>query len=220
MQKYGGSSVATPRRRAHRRRPRRPATASVVVVSAMGDTTDDLLDPRVSGQPGAACAARWTCCGPAASGSPMRWSQWPSPRWGAEARSFTGSQAGVITHRHARQRQDHRRRPGRLQDALDEGLDRAGRRRSVQDSKDVTTLGRGGSDTHRRRAGGVEGRRLRDLHRRRRHLHRRSAHRAPMRATWTPVSFEEMLGNGGGRGCRCVEYARRYDVPIHVRSSS
>ena len=100
---------------------------------------------------------------------------------GYEARSFTGSQAGVITtSAHGRARIIDVT-PGRLRGALDEGAIAivAGFQGVSQDTKDITTLGRGGSDTTAvALAAALRRRRLRDLHRRRRRLHRRPADRA------------------------------------------
>ena len=83
------------------------------------------------------------------SASPTPWSRWPSTRSAREARSFTGSQAGVITTGTHGNAKIIDVTPGRLRDALDEGLIVlvAGFQGVSQDSKDVTTLGRGGSDT-------------------------------------------------------------------------
>ena len=145
---------------------------------------------------------------------------------GHEAQSFTGSQAGVITdsvHNKARiidvtpgpdpyrarrgQHRDRRRLPGRVPGQ--EGHHHPGPRR----------LGH-----HRRRAGRRAGRRgLRDLHRRGRRLHRRPAGGAARPARSTGSRYEDMLelAASGSKVLlhRCVEYARRYNIPIHVRSS-
>ena len=103
---------------------------------------------------------------------------------GLEARSFTGSQAGVITDAtHGRARIIDVT-PGRIQAALDEGAIPivAGFQGVSQTTKDITTLGRGGVRHHRGRARrGAARRRLRDLHRRGRRLHRGPAHRARAR---------------------------------------
>ena len=144
---------------------------------------------------------------------------------GAEARSFTGSQAGVITDStHGRARIIDVT-PGRIRAALDEGAHRAGRRlpgrqpgHQGHHHPGPRRLGH-----HRGRAGRrAEGRRLRDLHRRRRRLHRRPADR-PDAAKLDTITYEEMLEMAAAGAkvlmLRCVEYARRYGVPVHVRSS-
>src|ERR1019366_4502043 len=150
VQKFGGTSVGDADRiRAvadHIARTRREGRDVVVVVSAMGKTTDDLirLADSVSGsQPpreydmlvsaGERITAPALCMALAGLG--------------VEARSFTGSQAGIITDT------DHTRakileiRPDRLREALDSGLvPVVAGFQGVSTDKDVTTLGRGGSD--------------------------------------------------------------------------
>ena len=83
VQKYGGSSVADAdgiKRVAQRIVDTRKAGHDVVVVvSAMGDTTDELLDLAEQVTPAAAGRASSTCCSPPASGSRWRWSRWRSP---------------------------------------------------------------------------------------------------------------------------------------------
>ena len=188
VQKYGGSSVSDAeriRRVAERIvETKKAGNDVVVVVSAMGDTTDDLLD-----------LARQVCPAPPPREMDMLLTSGERisnalvamaiESLGAQARSFTGSQAGVITTGTHGNAKIIDVTPGRLRQALDEGqiVLVAGFQGVSQDSKDVTTLGRGGVGHHRRRAGRrTERRRLRDLHRRRRHLHRRPAHRAQRQA--------------------------------------
>ena len=146
---------------------------------------------------------------------------------GVEARSFTGSQAGRHHRRGrtARRASSTSRRAG-SSEALDEGAIAivAGFQGVTQDTKDITTLGRGGSDTTAvALAAALERRRVRDLHRRRRRLHRRPAHRAQAPASSPRITYEEMLELAAAGAkvlhLRCVEYARRFDLPIHVRSS-
>ena len=152
VQKYGGSSVADAdriRRVAERIVETKKAGHDVVVVvSAMGDTTDDLLD-----------LARQVCPAPPAREMDMLLTAGERisnalvamaiESLGAQARSFTGSQAGVITTGTHGNAKIIDVTPGRLRQALDEGLIVlvAGFQGVSQDSKDVTTLGRGGSDT-------------------------------------------------------------------------
>ena len=136
--------------------------------------------PRPPGQPAAARAraghaahrGRADLDGAAGDGDPQP---------GLEARSYTGSQAGVITtSSHGRARIIDVT-PGRLKAALDEGAVAivAGFQGVAQDTKDITTLGRGRLRHHGGRPGRrAEGGRLRDLHRRGRRLHRRPADRA------------------------------------------
>ena len=131
VQKYGGSSVADAdriRRVAERIvETKKRGNDVVVVVSAMGDTTDDLLD-----------LARQVCPSPPPREMDMLLTAGERitnalvamaiDSLGAHARSFTGSQAGVITTRTPRQREDHRRHPGPAARGPRRGLDRARRR--------------------------------------------------------------------------------------------
>ena len=152
VQKYGGSSVQDADRikKVAERivRTHKEGNDVVVVVSAMGDTTDELLDlaEQVSPGPPPREMDMLLTAGERISNALVAMA---IHALGAQARSFTGSQAGMITtskHGDARIVQVT---PHRLRDALDEGsiVLVAGFQGVSQDSKDVTTLGRGGSDT-------------------------------------------------------------------------
>ena len=122
-----------------------------------------------------------TCCSPRGSGSRCRCSGSRCNARGCRAASYTGSQAGIITDTQHGQAKIVKIRPKRILEALADGQRRDRRRvpGAVAASYEITTLGRGGSDTTARRDGGGARRRgLRDLHRRRRRVHRRPAHRA------------------------------------------
>lgn len=152
VQKYGGSSVADAeriRRVAERIvETKKAGNDVVVVVSAMGDTTDDLLDlaRQVSPAPPPREMDMLLTAGERISNALVAMA---IESLGAQARSFTGSQAGVITTGTHGNAKIIDVTPGRLRDALDEGqiVLVAGFQGVSQDSKDVTTLGRGGSDT-------------------------------------------------------------------------
>ena len=93
----------------------------------------------------------------------------------------------------------------------------------VDDDGNITTLGRGGSDTTASALAAVlRGRRVRDLHRRRRRLHDRSADRPEARKI-DRISYDEMLElaslGAGVMHSRSIEFAKKYGVPIHVRRS-
>ena len=185
VQKYGGSSVADAERikRVAQRivATARPATDVVVVVSAMGDTTDELLDlaQQVTPLPPAARAGHAADRGRA----DLAWPCWPwrSPTSASRRASFTGSQAGVITDSAHGQARIIDVTPGRIRAALDEGAIAI-----VAGFQGVSAGHQGHHDArprrlrhHRRRARRrARRRRLRDLHRRRRRVHRRPAHRA------------------------------------------
>ncbi|MGI9126006.1 MAG: aspartate kinase, partial [Mycobacterium sp.] len=152
VQKYGGSSVADAeriRRVAERIvETKRAGNDVVVVVSAMGDTTDELLDlaRAVTPAPPPRELDMLLTAGERISNALVAMA---IESLGAQARSFTGSQAGVITTGTHGNAKIIDVTPGRLRAALDEGqiVLVAGFQGVSQDSKDVTTLGRGGSDT-------------------------------------------------------------------------
>ena len=199
VQKYGGSSVADAdsiKRVAQRIVATRKAGHDVVVVvSAMGDTTDELMDlaNQVSPLPPGRELDMLLTAGERIS---MALLAMAIANLGLSARSFTGSQAGVITDSvHGRARIIDVT-PGRIAGALDDGAIPivAGFQGVSQDSKDITTLGRGGSDTTAVALAAALGADvLRDIHRRGRHVHRRSADRA--RRAAHPA--DQLRGNDG-----------------------
>ncbi len=152
VQKYGGSSVsdaAAIKRVAQRIVATKKAGNSLVVaVSAMGDTTDELMDlaEQVSPVPSPRELDMLLTAGERIS---MALLAMAIGDLGHEARSFTGSQAGVITTSTHGSARIIDVTPGRIQQALDEGAIPivAGFQGVSQDSKDITTLGRGGTDT-------------------------------------------------------------------------
>ncbi|HZB51286.1 MAG TPA: aspartate kinase, partial [Mycobacteriales bacterium] len=152
VQKYGGSSVADAERikRVAERivATRRAGHDVVVAVSAMGDSTDELLDlaRQVTPLPPGRELDMLLTAGERISMALLAMAIHSA---GVDARSFTGSQAGVITDSvHGRARIIDVT-PGRLRSALDQGaiVIVAGFQGVAQDTKDITTLGRGGSDT-------------------------------------------------------------------------
>ena len=229
VQKYGGSSVADAaciKRVAQRIVDTKQAGHDVVVVvSAMGDTTDELIDlaQQVSPDPPGRELDMLLTAGERIS---MALLAMAIHDLGVEARSFTGSQAGVITDAaHGRARIIDVT-PGRIRSALDEGaVAIVAGFQGVEPGHQGHHHARPRRLGHdRRRARRRAGRRgLRDLHRRRRGLHRRPAHRARPPASSTGITYEEMLEMAASGAkvlhLRCVEYARRFDLPIHVRSS-
>ena len=151
VQKYGGSSVgdvARIRQVAHRVGEKRSAGYQlVVVVSAMGDTTDELLSlaKQVSKDPPRRELDMLLSCGERVS---MALLSMALQDLGIPAISFTGSQSGIITNEAHSQARIVEVRPWRIQDALAEGrvVIVAGYQ-GVSLKREVTTLGRGGSDT-------------------------------------------------------------------------
>ena len=228
VQKYGGSSVAdaeSVKRVARRIVDTRKAGHEVcVVVSAMGDTTDDLiaLAEQVSPLPPARELDMLLTAGERISMAVLAMA---IAGLGQEARSFTGSQAGVITDSaHGRARIIDVT-PGRIRAALDDGHIAivAGFQGVSQDTKDITTLGRGGSDTTAVALAAALGANVCEIY-----TDVDGIFTADPRIVKTAqqigrITSEEMLEMAASGAkvlhLRCVEYARRFNVPVHVRSS-
>ena len=228
VQKYGGSSVADAdgiKRVAQRIVATRKAGNSVVVaVSAMGDTTDDLLDlaNQVTPLPPGRELDMLLTAGERIS---MALLAMAIANLGLEARSFTGSQAGVITDSaHGRARIIDVT-PGRIQSALDEGAIPivAGFQGVSQDSKDITTLGRGGTDTTAVALAAALRAEVCEIYTDVDGVFTADPRIVPQAQRIPQISYEEMLEMAACGAkvlmVRCVEYARRYGIPIHVRSS-
>ncbi|MFD8244374.1 aspartate kinase [Nocardia sp. NPDC059691] len=228
VQKYGGSSVATAeriRRVAERIVETKKQGHDVVVVcSAMGDTTDELLDlaQQVAPSPPAREMDMLLTSGERISNALVAMA---IHSLGAEARSFTGSQAGVITTGAHGNAKIIDVTPGRVRDALDKGLVVlvAGFQGVSQDSRDVTTLGRGGSDTTAVALAAALGADVCEIYTDVDGVFTADPRIVPDAQRLEQVSYEEMLELAACGAkvlmLRCVEYARRYNVPVHVRSS-
>ncbi|KQY30443.1 MULTISPECIES: aspartate kinase [Nocardia] len=228
VQKYGGSSVATAeriRRVAERIVETKKQGHDVVVVcSAMGDTTDELLDlaEQVAPSPPAREMDMLLTSGERISNALVAMA---IHTLGAEARSFTGSQAGVITTGAHGNAKIIDVTPGRLQEALAEGqiVLVAGFQGVSQDSKDVTTLGRGGSDTTAVALAAALKADVCEIYTDVDGIFSADPRIVPDAQKLDNISYEEMLEMAACGSkvlmLRCVEYARRYNVPVHVRSS-
>ncbi len=228
VQKYGGSSVADAEgvKRVAQRivATRKDGHDVVVVVSAMGDSTDELIDlaQQVSPLPPGRELDMLLTAGERIS---MALLAMAIANLGYEARSFTGSQAGVITNSVHGKAQIIDVTPGRIRTALEAGAVAivAGFQGVSQDTKDITTLGRGGSDTTAVALAASLGAQVCEVYTDVDGVFTadprivRSARRIP----W--ISYEEMLEMAASGAkvlhLRCVEYARRYGMAIHVRSS-
>ncbi|WP_064441342.1 aspartate kinase [Hoyosella altamirensis] len=228
VQKYGGSSVQSAERikRVAERivETKRQGHDVVVVVSAMGDTTDDLLQlaADVSPAPHPREMDMLLTAGERISNALVAMA---IHALGAEARSFTGSQAGVITTQSHGKAKIIDVTPGRVRTALDEGsiVLVAGFQGVSQDSKDVTTLGRGGSDTTAVALAAALNADVCEIYTDVDGVYSADPRIVPNARKLDNISFEEMLEMAAAGAkvlmLRCVEYARRYNTPIHVRSS-
>ncbi len=228
VQKYGGSSVADAEgiKRVARRivATRNGGDQVVVVVSAMGDSTDELIDlaNRVSPQPPGRELDMLLTAGERIS---MALLAMAIASLGMEARSFTGSQAGVITDAvHGRARIIDVT-PGRIATALAEGAIPivAGFQGVSQTTKDITTLGRGGSDTTAVALAAALHADVCEIYTDVDGVFTEDPRLVPGARRIPRITYEEMLEMAacGAKVLmpRCVEYARRYGLPIHVRSS-
>jgi aspartate kinase len=228
VQKYGGSSVADAsgiKRVAQRIVATKKEGHDVcVVVSAMGDTTDELLDlaEQISPLPPGRELDMLLTAGERIS---MALLAMAIANLGQRARSFTGSQAGVITDSSHGRAKIIDVTPGRIEDALAMGdiAIVAGFQGVSMDTKDITTLGRGGSDTTAVALAAALHADVCEIYTDVDGIFTADP-RIVARARRIPrVSYEEMLEMCASGAkvlhLRCVEYARRHNMPIHVRSS-
>jgi aspartate kinase len=228
VQKYGGSSVADAdgiKRVAQRIVVTRKAGHSVVVVvSAMGDTTDELHDlaRQVSPLPPARELDMLLTSGERIS---MALLAMAIANLGLSARSYTGSQAGVITDDAHGKARIIDVTPGRISGALADGAIPivAGFQGVSAGGKDVTTLGRGGTDTTAVALAVALQADVCEIYTDVDGVFTADPRIVPAARRIPAISYEEMLEMAASGAkilqLRCVEYARRYGVPIHVRSS-
>jgi aspartate kinase len=227
VQKFGGTSVGDADRiRAvadHVARTRRHGDDVVVVVSAMGKSTDDLIRlandvSRV--QPPRELDMLLT------SGERVSMSLlvMALADLGIDALSFTGSQAGIITDTTHTKATIIEIRADRLREALKAGrVPVVAGFQGVSTDRDVTTLGRGGSDTTAVALGAALSADACEIYTDVSGVFSADPRIVPGARRLARVSFEEMLeiAASGGRvlSLRSVEFARNHHVPLHVRSS-
>lgn len=228
VQKYGGSSVADAEgiKRVAKRivEAKKNGNQVVVIVSAMGDTTDELIDlaEQVSPMPAGREFDMLLTAGERIS---MALLAMAIKNLGHEAQSFTGSQAGVITDSVHNKARIIDVTPGRIRTALDEGNIAivAGFQGVSQDKKDITTLGRGGSDTTAVALAAALDAEVCEIYTDVDGVFTADPRVVKKARKIDRISFEDMLelASSGSKVLlhRCVEYARRYNIPIHVRSS-
>ncbi len=228
VQKYGGSSVADAdaiRRVARRVVETRNAGNDVVVtVSAMGDTTDELIDLSndVSGQEHPREMDILLTAGERIS---MALLAMAVRDLGVGAQSFTGPQAGVITSGAYGRAKIIDVAPGRLRQTLDGGdvAIVAGFQGLNQETQDIQTLGRGGSDTTAVALAAALEADVCEIYTDVDGVFSADPRVVPAAHKLDTITYEEMLDMAASGAKvlmpRCVEYARRFNVPIHVRSS-
>ncbi|GGS61796.1 aspartate kinase [Streptomyces violaceus] len=228
VQKYGGSSVADAEgiKRVAKRivEAKQNGNQVVAVVSAMGDTTDELIDlaEQVSPMPAGRELDMLLTAGERIS---MALLAMAIKKLGHEAQSFTGSQAGVITDSVHNKARIIDVTPGRIKTSVDEGNIAivAGFQGVSQDTKDITTLGRGGSDTTAVALAAALDADVCEIYTDVDGVFTADPRVVTKARKIDWISFEDMLelAASGSKVLlhRCVEYARRYNIPIHVRSS-
>ena len=228
VQKYGGSSLADASavKRVARRivEAKRDGNDVVVAVSAMGDSTDELLElaEGVSPLPPARELDMLLTAGERIS---MALVAMAISDLGFTARSFTGSQAGVITDSVHGKAKIIDVTPGRISKAIDDGhiVIVAGFQGVSQDTKEITTLGRGGTDTTAVALAAALQADVCEIYTDVDGVFTADPRIVPTARKLDRVTYEEMLELAACGAkilhLRCVEYARRYDIPIHVRSS-
>ncbi|AKK10168.1 aspartate kinase [Corynebacterium uterequi] len=228
VQKYGGSSLESAERiRAVAERivaTKKAGNDVVVVCSAMGDTTDELLDlaAQVNPVPPAREMDMLLTAGERISNALVAMAV---ASLGGEAQSFTGSQAGVLTtERHGNARIVDVT-PGRVTDALAQGkiCIVAGFQGVNKETRDVTTLGRGGSDTTAVALAAALKADVCEIYSDVDGVYTADPRIVPDAQKLDKLSFEEMLELAASGSkilvLRSVEYARAWGVPMRVRSS-
>jgi aspartate kinase len=228
VQKYGGSSLADAGRIKEVARriveSKKAGHDVVVAVSAMGDTTDHLLElaEDVSPLPPARELDMLLTAGERIS---MALVAMAISDLGFTARSFTGSQAGVITDSAHGLAKIIDVTPGRISAAIADGhiVIVAGFQGVSQDTKEITTLGRGGTDTTAVALAAALGAAYCEIYTDVDGVFTADPRIVPTARRLERLSYEEMLEMAASGAkilhLRCVEYARRYDMPVHVRSS-
>jgi aspartate kinase len=228
VQKFGGSSVADAegmkRVAARIVATKKAGNQVVVVVSAMGDTTDELIElaNAVTPIPQGRELDMLLTAGERISMAVLAMA---INNLGFEALSFTGSQAGVITDSVHGKARIIDVTPGRIREAIDGGAIAivAGFQGISQDTKDITTLGRGGSDTTAVALAAALEADVCEIYTDVDGVFSADPRVVPAARKLKTVTYEEMLELAAAGAkvlhLRCVEYARRFNLPIHVRSS-
>ncbi|MDH3260013.1 MAG: aspartate kinase [Acidimicrobiia bacterium] len=228
VQKYGGTSVADAERirrvAARVATTRRAGNDVIVVVSAMGGTTDQLIDlaRQVSPSPPGREMDMLLTAGERIA---MALLAIAIHEEGVEAVSFTGSQAGILTDSSHGQAKIQEIRSFRVQESLKEGkvVIVAGFQGVDPESKDVTTLGRGGSDATAVALAAANHADVCEIYTDVDGVFTADPRIVADARKLDEVSFEEMLELAATGAkvlmLRSVEFGRNFNIPLHVRSS-
>ena len=227
VQKYGGTSVGDPERIqgvADRiARAREQGHDVVVVVSAMGHSTDELLEMAAAITPTPEPRELDMLL---TSGERIAMSLLAIAvnARGCKAASYTGSQAGIITDTHHGKAKIVEIRPQRIKQSLDAGnvVILAGFQ-GLSTDYDITTLGRGGSDTTAVAMAAALGAEVCEIYTDVDGIFTADPRTHPEARKIDRISYEEMLELAAAGAkvlqLRCVEYARRHGVRLHVRNA-
>ncbi|HEV3267381.1 MAG TPA: aspartate kinase [Acidimicrobiales bacterium] len=227
VQKFGGTSVGDAERiRAvanHVARTRDAGNEVVVVVSAMGKFTDDLVRLAEDVSP-LRTAREMDMLLTAGERISMALVSMALGAVGVESASFTGSQAGIITDTSHTRAKILEMRPDRIREALDDGLvPVVAGFQGVSTDRDITTLGRGGSDVTAVALAAALKADVCEIYTDVAGVFSADPRVVSKARRLDKVSFDEMMeiAATGGRVLmlRSVEFARRHHVPLHVRSS-
>ncbi|HYQ88522.1 MAG TPA: aspartate kinase [Candidatus Binatia bacterium] len=227
VQKYGGTSVGSPERIHHVAerivRTRRGGADLVVVVSAMGDATDDLIDLARQVSPRSHPREMDMLLTAGERISMALVSMAVNDR-GQEAVSFTGSQSGIVTDASHTRAKILEVKADRIKEELERGrvVIVAGFQ-GVSRDREVTTLGRGGSDTTAVALAAALGAAECEIYTDVDGVYTSDPRIVPKARKIPRLSYDEMLelASLGAKVLhnRSVEIARRFNVPVHVRSS-
>jgi aspartate kinase len=228
VQKYGGSSVANTagiKRVAERIvNTKRAGNSVVAVVSAMADTTDEFIDlaHKISPSPPDREMDMLLSAGERIATALVAMAV---SNLGAESRSYAGSQAGLVTDATHRKAKVVSVRPNRIRAALDEGVIAivAGFQGVSEEEKNITTLGRGASDITPVALAAALNADYCEIYTDVDGIFNADPRIVPSARHIPIISYEEMLELAASGSkvlmTRSVEYARRYSIPIYVRSS-
>src|SRR5215213_8753415 len=227
VQKFGGTSVATPEKilAAARKaiRAQNEGHQVVMVVSAMGHHTDELVDlaERITDRPPAREMDMLLATGEQVSVALMAMA---IQELGVPAISFTGAQIGLVTDSFHTKARIKNIATERMAQALDDGkvVIVAGFQ-GVDEHYNITTLGRGGSDTTAVALAAVLGADACEIYTDVDGVYTTDPRVVPEARKIDRISYDEMLElaslGAGVMHSRSIEFAKKYGVPIHVRSS-
>ena len=227
VKKFGGSSVATPdKMRTVVRRVLQGMQEDdkvVLVVSAMGDTTDELvsLARQVTSKPYGREMDMLLSTGEQISIALMAMA---SKEAGHKAVSFTGAQAGIVTSNAFNKGRILEINADRVTEALDEGnIVIVAGFQGMTDDGDITTLGRGGSDTTAVAVAGAVNADACEIYTDVDGIYTSDPRVVPNARKMEEITYGEMLEmaklGAGVMQPRAVEMGSRFNVPIHVRST-